>query len=125
MARLLNLLLMLLVIVAFFFGLRLGKWVQLVDTPVKEKVKVQKEVVIPTVNIIRYVVQPCKFEFTAPDTIHVAISSTSASLSQKADVLDITCSKTKQMIIATGSSTLLDQVKQGFDTTFSIQSSKN
>lgn len=116
---------MLLVIVAFFFGVTTGKTIQSIDTPVKQEVKVRKVTVIPSVNLTRFTITPCNFTFIVPSTLSVVVSSESASLTRGEQNLELSCTKLKKNIVASGSGMLLNSIKSGFDTTFSIQSAVN
>src|SRR3989338_2361609 len=104
MSRFVNILLMLLVVIAFFFGVNTGKTIQKIDTPIKKEFEVQKVTVVPSVSLLRFALPECDFSFSAPSTLRVVISSRSATLTQGSRSLDLICGITRKTITASGSS---------------------
>ncbi|MEK9179101.1 MAG: hypothetical protein AAB893_01395 [Patescibacteria group bacterium] len=51
MSRIVTILLLLLAIVTFFLGLRMGKYIQKIDTPVKIEYKMKEKIVIVTATL--------------------------------------------------------------------------
>jgi hypothetical protein len=90
MSRYLTFILILLIFVAFFFGIRIGKTIQTIDTPVKT---IQKKVIVkPTLKLQNYSLKFCSFSFVLPDLYQVKLSSQSAVIKKNQQSLLIACS---------------------------------
>ncbi len=118
MSRLLNVLLIILVIIAFFFGVRVGKTVQSIDTPVKIEYKTKKAAPEPTLHLVKKTIKSCLFSFIAPNSLIVEVSSQSALFKLRKEILTLSCLKNSKEITASGSSSLYESLQDGFDSTF-------
>lgn len=128
MLRFINFLLIVLVIISFFFGVRVGKTIQKIDTPVQTEYTTKK--IIPTVSLVLNTLASCKFSFLTPSSTNVTIASSGATIQLKKQKLNLSCipeptktnevakyknSITNKTLYITGSSSLYQQLKAGFE----------
>jgi len=129
MHRLVYAILFILIITALIGGIRIGKKLQTLDTPVK---MVQKTVLITNEPkaLVRYTLA-CGFIFTIPENINAQIASTSATVTMGKNVLNIACvsanakassgsdlyknTAQNSTVEVRGEKSLLNLVKSGFD----------
>jgi hypothetical protein len=133
MDRFINFVLILLVFIAFFFGFRVGKAVQKIDTPIKQEVKTKETLITPVFTLKQDTIDACNFSFSYPSTLEVNITSGSAMLKSVDKSLDISCAssgaslKSKelyrnirngQQVTIDGNQDLLIQLQDSFDPDF-------
>ena len=130
MSRFVIFILIILIIVAFFFGLKAGKTIQILDTPIKTITKTKKVVTAPTYHLKNYELTNCDFSFVVPDYYHVQISSNSAQLQNQQKQITINCGlksaqektlmslkslRSGRTVYIQGSKTILKELQGGFD----------
>ncbi len=129
MHRLIYVILLILVVTALIGGIRIGKQLQMIDTPVKT---VQKNVQITNTPqaLVRYKL-PCGFFFSVPKNISAHIASTSATITFGKNTLNISCVPIdakissesafyknivqNSAVTVQGEKTLFDLIESGFD----------
>ena len=130
MNRFVTFILVILIVIAFFFGLRAGKTIQILDTPIKTITKTKKIVKAPTYHLRNYELINCDFSFVVPDYYHVQISSNSAQLQNQQKQVTINCGlkstqekalislknlRSGRTVYIQGSKTILKELQGGFD----------
>jgi hypothetical protein len=133
MDRFINFILILLVFVAFFFGFRIGKAVQKIDTPVKQEVKTKEKLVTPVFSLKQGIIEDCNFSFNYPSTLKATVASKSAILKSNSDQINITCAsnganlnnkvlyrniRNGLQVTIDGSNELFKQLQESFDPDF-------
>lgn len=120
MYKFVNFVLAILVVVAFLFGVKVGKTIQKIDTPVKLEYRQKKVFVFPSLKLSRVTLSSCGFSFIIPDNFSRKVSSTSVLIQNNKDKLTIECSKpqTQKNIVVQGNKQLLQQLQAGFDPEF-------
>ncbi len=118
MQKFVNFVLTILVFVAFLFGVRIGKIIQKIDTPVRTEYKQKKVLVYPTLKLTRISLENCGFDFVIPDNFSYKASSTSAIVYNNDNKLSIDCSNKPKNIIIKGDKNLLQQLGSGFNPEF-------
>lgn len=129
MHRLIYLILFILIVTALMGGIRIGKKLQMVDTPIKTVQKIIRVTDKPQA-LVRYTLS-CGFFFAVPKNIIVRRTSTSATITIEKNTLKITCvpANTKissasvlykkatqnSAIEAQGEQSLLKLIEPGFD----------
>ncbi|MCR4330135.1 MAG: hypothetical protein NUV65_06360 [Candidatus Roizmanbacteria bacterium] len=129
MHRIIYIILSVLVVTSLLGGIRIGKKLQMIDTPTKT---IERKILVTTVPqaLIRYTL-PCGFFFSVPNNISTRIASTSATVTLGKKTLDITCISTNAKTSSTsaiftnssknvavkvqGEKSLLNLIESGFD----------
>ena len=133
MDRIIKFFLVILVLIAFFFGVRVGKKIQTIDTPIKTVNKLKKILITPKITMKKKIITNCLYTFITPDYLSIKLASDSAEISQGKQKLLIEClnnkksqtgtvylnSRTGKQVYISGSKILLKEINAGLDKDFS------